>query len=107
MQGRAGSYKHIHTSAAGVVSQPVCAGLARVPGGPGCAEPLQVEVRKNFIKCERADTTARPLRAFESCKEGLCVFTFCDGSTSYLTFFLEALTLCAIFSFIYVITIDP
>lgn len=37
--------------------------LHESPGGPCCAEPLEVEVLKNIIKCGSADMTADPLRA--------------------------------------------
>lgn len=39
------------------------------PRGPGCAEPLEVEVLKNVIKCGRADTTAGPLRALTAVRK--------------------------------------
>lgn len=67
-------YTQIHTHArqqlVWLVS-PSVQDLHESPGGTRAAEPLEVEVLKNIIKCGRADMTAGPLRALTVVRKGL------------------------------------
>lgn len=100
-------YAHTRTSAAGVVSQPVCAGLERVLWRSDCANPLEGEsAKKTQFKYTGADMTAatsqgpplwRTLR-----------FHFVrprKGPVGYFSHLL--LLLCSYWGFIYAMTPDP
>lgn len=60
------THTHTHTPAAGVVSQPVCAGLEQVPlRTPAALHHLMLKRQKNVIKCRRADMIARTFKGLD------------------------------------------
>lgn len=65
-----GTHKHTPKQLVFLVS-PSVQDFYKSPGGPGCTEPLEVEMLKNIIKCGRAHMTARPLRALTAVRKDL------------------------------------